>query len=320
MDYGTIEGVDKKISRIVLGSMIINRTEREKSFALLDTAAEAGITAIDTAHVYAGGDSERAIGEWMAERGNRDATVILSKGCHHNADRRRVTPFDLASDLHDSLTRLKTDYIDVYVLHRDDPDVPVGPIVEALNEQREAGRIRAFGGSNWTHERLREANAYAEAHGLVPFRVSSPNFGLAEQVENPWGDGCVSLSGPAREEARRYHAEAELAVFAYSSLARGLFSDRVTRENFKETADGASQRAYCHEVNFRRLDRVRELAEAKGVSVPQIALAWVLRQPLDVYALVGAASGAEIRANLAALELPLTEDELAWLDLRQKTR
>ncbi len=169
MQYGTIAGIHKPVSRLVLGTMIISVQEQERSFALLDAAVELGCTTLDTAHVYAGGNSERGIGRWMQARGNREQMVIISKGCHHNADRRRVTPFDLASDLHDSLARLQTDYIDLYLLHRDDPSLPVGPIVEAFNEHLAAGRIRAFGGSNWTHQRIaggcRKKGEYSSALG-----------------------------------------------------------------------------------------------------------------------------------------------------------
>jgi aryl-alcohol dehydrogenase-like predicted oxidoreductase len=216
----------------------------------------------------------------------------------------------------DSLARLRTDHVDLYFLHRDDPSLPVGPIVEALNEHRNAGRIRAFGGSNWTYGRIAEANAYAAAHGLAPFVASSPNFGLAEQVENPWGEGCTSLSGPTNATDREWHRKNRIAVFAYSSLGRGFFSGRLNRENYREVADGACLRAYCHEVNFQRLDRVRELAGKKGCSIAQLALAWTLAQPLEIHALVGAASQEEIEQNRAALDITLTETELAWLDLR----
>ena len=249
MLYGSIRGVEKPVSRLVLGTMIIDARELERSFELMDAVVESGCTTFDTAHVYGGGNSERAIGRWMQERKNRDKMVILSKGAHHNADRRRVTPFDITSDLHDSLTRLRTDYIDIYLLHRDDPSVPVGPIVECLNEHLQAGRIYAMGGSNWRHERIQETNEYAEAHGLVPFAASSPNFGLAEQVEDPWGPGCVSLSGPNAAEARKWYEENQMPIFAYSSLGRGFFSGRITRENFeaqkeKDMIDGACLRAY----------------------------------------------------------------------------
>ena len=260
MKENRVPGVNKCLSRIVLGTMIINENQKEQSFALLDAAYETGINTFDTAIVYAGGSSERTIGDWLSEQGLREEVVVISKGCHHNQDRQRVTPFDLFSDVHDSLARLKTDYIDIYMFHRDNPQAPVGAIVEAMNELHDAGKIKAFGGSNWRHERIQEANEYAEKHGLIPFTVSSPNYGLADQVNDPWGPGCVSLSGPKNAEARKWYEETQLAVFAYSSLGRGLFSGRVTRQNYKEVVDGTCEHAYCHEVNFQRLDRATELA------------------------------------------------------------
>jgi aryl-alcohol dehydrogenase-like predicted oxidoreductase len=309
-----LPGLGQPLSRVVLGTMIIDKNRQDDSSALLDAALARGINVLDTANVYAGGNSERGIGVWMKSRGCRDQVVILTKGCHHNPDRQRVTPFDIGTDLHDSLARLQTDYVDIYMLHRDNPDYPVGPIVEALNAYHREGKIRAFGGSNWTHERLQQANDYAAAHGLVPFTVSSPNYGLALQVDNPWGPGCVTVAGPEHAAARAWYARTRTALFAYSSLARGLFSGRVTRENYKETADGAAQRAYCHEVNFQRLDRARELAARKGVTVTQIALAYVLHGEMLTFALVGAQNPAEIAECVAAQELHFTPAELAYLE------
>jgi aryl-alcohol dehydrogenase-like predicted oxidoreductase len=322
MQYATIEGVDKPVSRLVLGTMIVSDQDQERSFALLDAAFEMGGNTLDTAHGYGGGHSERGIGQWMAARGNREQVVVVTKGCHHNADRKRVTPFDMAADLYDSLARLQTDYVDVYLLHRDDPSLPVGPIVEALNEHWRAGRIRVFGGSNWTHERIQEANDYAAAHGLQPFGASSPNFGLAEQVFDPWGPGCVTLSGPQNVEPRAWYHANQMPVFAYSSLARGFFSGRITPDNYEQTKsmlDRACLTAYCHDVNFERLRRAIVLAEEKNVTVPQIALAFILHSPLNVFPLVGAANRDEYAQNVAALDLSLTVNERAWLNLEHES-
>ena len=163
--------------------MMVNSKQLEEGFSFMDAVLEQGCTTFDTAHVYGGGDNERSVGRWVRERGVRDRVVILGKGAHHNQDRQRVTPYDITSDLHDSLARFQFDYIDLYLLHRDDPSQPVGPIVEILNEHKRAGKINAFGGSNWSVSRIQEANAYAETHGLEGFTASSPNFSLAEQVQ-----------------------------------------------------------------------------------------------------------------------------------------
>lgn len=107
----------------------------------------------------------------------------------------QLNPEALKHDLDQSLERLGTDHIDIYMLHRDDLKVEVGPIVEVLNEYHKAGKIGAFGASNWTHQRIAEANAYAKAHDLVPFTVSSPNFCICNQIDDPWGMGRGMFSG-----------------------------------------------------------------------------------------------------------------------------
>ena len=322
MEYGTIAGVNKNISRLVQGCIMLHRNKLDESYALLDAAFAAGITAYDSAHLYAGGEVDRVLGLWMKARGNREDVVIIGKGAHLNGDRNRVTPYDIASDMADSLVRLRSDHIDIYLLHRDDPTVPVGPIVEALNEHHAAGRIRIFGGSNWSPERLEEANEYADKHGLVPFAVSSPNFSLAEQFEEPWTD-CLSISGASQEAARQWYAGKEMPLFTWSSVARGFFSGKITSANAEEVRDqfdGSMPKSYYYPENFQRLDRAWELAEEKGLSVPQIALSYVLSFPLDIYALVGSMNSDEIASNLQALQTRLTEAEMAWLDLRSETR
>jgi aryl-alcohol dehydrogenase-like predicted oxidoreductase len=322
MRYGTVPGIDKRISRLVQGTVMINTEERDRSFALLDGVFAQGCTTFDTAHGYGNGEAERALGDWIASRGVRDQVVVITKGAHHNKDRQRVTPFDITSDLHDSLVRLKTDFVDLYLLHRDDTSVPVADIVEVLNAHHRSGRIGAFGGSNWTVARIQEANAYAKANGLVPFVVSSPNFSLAVQIRSPW-DNCVTVSGPAAKTERDWYALAKMPLFTWSSLAGGFFSGRFRRDNLSEFTgylDRLCVEVYCVEDNFRRLDRVQAIAEERGSTIPQIATAYVMSQPLNIFAIVGCQSGAEFAVNVEALDLELTPAELAWLDLRSDSR
>ncbi len=316
MKYGNVPGVDKPISRLVQGIIQVDSSDESKGFGLLDAAYEAGITAVDTAHVY--GPKDAFLGKWLAARNLRDKVVVLAKGAHHNDLRQRVTPYDIGSDLHDTLARMKTDYVDLYVLHRDNPDYPVEPIVDALNQYVKEGKIKAFGGSNWTTARLQAANEYAAKSGQIPFAVSSPNFSLAEQVKEPWAN-CVSISGPKQDAEREWYKAHKTPLFTWSSMAGGFMSGRYTRDNLDEFKDGLGKLAitsYASPENFDRLDRANELAQAKGVTLPQIALAYVTHYPLDIYALVGSATPEEIAANIEALNLPLTEQEMAYLDLR----
>jgi aryl-alcohol dehydrogenase-like predicted oxidoreductase len=295
---------------------MIGSEEAERGFELLDEVRELGCTAFDTAHQYGDGDSERTFGRWMEDRGLREDVVVVGKGAHHNRDRARVTPFDITADLFDSLARLRTEYIDLYLLHRDGPSVPVGPIIETLNEHLDAGRVRAFGASNWSTERIQEAQEYASARGLVPFAASSPNLSLAVQAKAPW-EGCVSISGEDGKAARRWYAQHEMPLFAWSSLAGGFFSGRFTRENldaFDTYLDELCVETYCFEDNFARFDRARTLAEDRGLSVPQVALAYVLGQPLDVFALVGCNTGEEFADNARAAAVSITPEERRWLE------
>ena len=324
MEYGNITNVDKPVSRLVQGTIMLSTAEEEYSFDLLDQVYEAGINTFDSGHLYGGGDCERTLGRWVEDRGLRDEIVILTKCCHMNADRARVTPYDISSDLHDSLARLRTDYIDLYLLHRDDIRVPVRPIVDRLNHYIGAGNLGVIGGSNWTHERIERANLYAATSGQQPFTVSSPNFSLAEQAEPPWR-GCISISGKDGVAARSWYQENQMPLFTWSSIANGFFSGRVNRENYDGLVeqglfDESAVRAYCTDENFERLDRVGQLAEEKELSIPQVALAYVLGQPLNIYALVGARNGDEIRANLQALQTELSADEMAWLNLERSER
>ena len=322
MQYGTIPGIAKPVSRLVQGSIMISSSNVPECFYLLDSILDMGCNTFDTAHVYGSGDNERTFGRWLRERGNRDKVNIIGKGAHLSQDRKRVTPWDITSDIYDSLARFKIDHIDIYLLHRDDPDFPVGPIVETLHEHKKAGRILAYGGSNWSHERVAEANAYAAAHGLDPFVASSPNFTLAVQNQPPW-EGCISISAADAKPARDYYANLNMPLFTWSSLAGGFFSGRLRRDNlesFETYLDKLAVTTYANEENFRRLDRVQQLAEEKGLTIPQVATAYVMSYPLNIFALVGCQTADEFKANMAASEIRLTAAEMAWLELQSDSR
>ncbi|MXZ39049.1 MAG: hypothetical protein F4Z19_12535 [Holophagales bacterium] len=319
MTYRPFAAPARHLPRLILGTMPLNgdtSTSQGDADALLDAAFENGICAVDTGHVYGGGASERAVGSWLERRGLADDVFVLSKGCHPDAAGPRVNPKALDQDLSESLDRLRLPAVDLYMLHRDDPAVPVDEMVDAFAEQLAAGRLRAYGLSNWTRARIEEACDYAEANDRPLPAASSPNFSLADQVRDPWGGGCVTLTGAAAADDRDWHRRTGMAIFAWSSLARGLFSGRVTRRALAAEpglVDDACRAAYVHEVNLARLDRVIEFAEAGGASVPQIALAWVLAQDLPLHAIVGAATQQEVEDLAAAVALSLTDEEEKWL-------
>ena len=324
MKYSTIEGVSKPVSRIVQGTAFSGKVSDKFDYilGLFDDALEQGITTFDMAHNYGGGDVERVFGHWLKTRGVRDEVVILTKGAHHSQDRKRVTPFDIESDIHDSQARLGTDFIEIYLLHRDDESQPVGPIVAKLDEYHRKGVIGIYGGSNWSIERLQEANAWAAANGAEPFRASSPNFSLADQIAVPW-EGCISISGPGNHDERAWYQEAQMPLFTWSSLAGGFFSGRFRPDNldgFSDYYDRVVVDFYCNEDNFERLARAQILALEKSLTVAQIAVAFIFNSPLNLYALIASRSAEELQQNIEALELELSPAEMAWLDLLSDTR
>ncbi|MDL2327686.1 aldo/keto reductase [Ruminococcaceae bacterium OttesenSCG-928-A11] len=318
MQYLKIDGVGKPISRILMGTASGPLLAGQDGDGLLTAAFEAGLSTIDTARQY--GQAEQVVGRWLQRTGLRDKVTLLTKGAHHDVDtgKKRVTPADIRADLAASLEALQTGFVDIYLLHRDDPEVPVGPIVEVLNELHAQGKIGAFGGSNWTHQRLQAANDYAAAHGLVPFTFSSPYFGLADEATDPWGGG-VSIAGPGNRAAQQWYTQHQMPVIAYSSLGRGLFSGKVKGGDPDSAAKGMDEfalKGYASPDNFERLRRAEKLAAEKGASVPQVALAWLFAQPMPTFSILGTTNPARFAENIGALNVRLTPQEMEWLDLR----
>ena len=332
MKYSHIDGLDKPISKIVFGTatpklfaaVSENATEKDKAdaFALLDEVYVSGINTFDCAAHY----GEEILGEWMEVRGIREKCVVITKCAHPNKWRHRVMDFDILSDIHDSLKKLRTDYVDIYMLHRDNEEVAVSVVADVLNRLYSESKIKLFGGSNWTHKRIAELNSYAKEHNMQGFAVSSPNFGLAEQIADPWlcdahfGNGCVTISGRNNADARKWYAENKLPVFAYSSLARGFFSGMFKSnepEKAKAFLDEPGRIGYFCEDNFEKLKRCEILAKEKNVTVAQIAIAWIYNQEFEVYAISSPVTKEQLAANIAAMDIELSENEVKWLNLER---
>jgi predicted dehydrogenase/aryl-alcohol dehydrogenase-like predicted oxidoreductase len=304
MTYSHVAGVEMPISRIVMGSMVFRRDNLPFACAMLDHYVELGGNCIDTAYVYG---TEATIGHWLRLRNNREQMLLIGKGAHTP----ECHPEGLTRQLMQTLENLQTGYLDLYFMHRDNLAIPVGEFVECLNEHVRAGRIRAFGGSNWTMERIEAANDYARAHGLTGFAASSPNLALAVWNQPMWG-GCVAASDPA---SRAWYNAQQLPLFAWSSQASGFFTGRYSPADRANPAAAEVVRTWFNDDNFRRLARARELALQKGVSSTQIALAYVLCQPFPTWALIGPRTIEETRTSVAALDVALTPEELRWLNL-----
>lgn len=313
MEYKSFENVKLPVSKLVLGTSTKPCVKGENCDEVFNEALKLGITTFDTAHVY--GKSEEVIGAWMERTGSREKVNILSKGGHHSPLlKKRLKEKDIRFDVETSLQKLKTDYIDIYLLHRDDTALPVSGMVEILNELYAQGKIRAFGGSNWTKERIEQANEYAYQHNLQPFTFSSPYYGLANMQESFFAYGLVGLTGAEKEADRQWYMENQMPIFAYSTLGSGLFSGKVEKRG--DLAPFWVRAAFGDKSNFERLSRCKELAKKKGCSVPQLAVAWALHNDLNVFPIVGASRVETLRSSVEALKITLTEEEYAYLNLR----
>ncbi len=323
MKYSAIPGVDKSVARLLQGTVMLTADKRDDNFRLLDACYENGFSAFDSAHGYGAGACETELGAWIQARGLRDQVVILTKCAHpYKGEPDRVRPDFIRSDLKESLERLQTDYIELYLLHRDSRDYPVGEIVDVLNEFKDAGQIGAFGGSNWLGDRVKAANDYAAANGKTPFTVSSPQFSVAEMIKPPW-PGCTSVSGEQGEADRAYYDQNEMSLFTWSSLAGGFMTGKFTRDNldsFESYWDKNPIGAYAYESNFKRLDRVLELAADKGVTPAQISVAYVLSSNPRYHAIVANWQADEIAINAAAADIALSAAEIAWLEMKTEEK
>lgn len=292
-----IPGLERPVFPVVLGTAQVTHSGADLPasswFRLWDDAVEAGVDTFDGAAHY-GARSERLLGRWLASRRSRDDVTLLHKVAHTP----RCRPEAVAGELTGSLERLGIDRVDVLVLHRDDPAIPVGEFVDALDAEVGSGRAGAAGVSNWTAERAEAFDRYAAATGRARLALVSNQLSLAEMVEPVW-PGCLRAD-------ERWHARTQLPLLAWSSAARGFFADRPD-------ADEEMQRCWLTAANSARRTRCRELAARVGGDPVTVALAWVLARPYPTAAVVGPTSTAELEPALAAARLALDPVDAAWL-------
>jgi len=307
MKFIEYPALPRRLPAAVLGTMHFNPSTQGGDFALLDAYVAAGGDALDTAHVYGAGASERVIGHWLKAQGNRKSVTLVTKGCHPKGDGNpRVTPEAIREDISESLDRLLTGYADIWLFHRDDPAVPVGELVDALNTGIRNGMIHAAGASNWTIARIREANDYAAKRGLAGFCLSSVNLSLAVPQVQVW-PGCLS----AGKEDLEWHEKAGFPLLAWSPQARGLFNERYERGT---PWSDELKRLFGYPGSFARLERARVMAREKSATSNRIALAWVLSRPFPVSAVIGPRNKEQMADSLEAMDLRLSPREMEWLE------
>ncbi len=301
MPYGEIAGVGKPISKLVMGTMAAGTIGQAS--AIYDAFFAAGGNAWDTAYVYRGGLAEKLLGQWIANRKIREQVVVTVKGAHSPL----CDPENLIKQFHESLERLQLDYADLYFMHRDNPDIPVGDFVDAMNALKAKGVLKIFGGSNWSLKRINAANSYAAKNNLEGFSAVSNNFSLARMVNPLWGVNVTS----SQPEYRQWHLKTQTPCFGWSAQARGFFDPRRASPR---KHDPELEPYWYSPENFARQKRAVQLARRKGCDAMAIASAYCLAQKFPLFVMVGPATLEETASTLKALDIKLSNEEVQWLE------
>lgn len=325
MKYTKIDGIN--VSQIALGCMkFYSPLSIEDSEYSMDYCLDKGLNLFDTARVYgawhdvpnAMGLCERVMGDYFTKRGNRDKVVLATKGSHPPFDdmtKNRLTRDDIEFDLNESLKNLKTDYVDVWFLHRDHPDCDLFELMKALDAQVKAGKIRVLGASNWTVKRIREANAIAEANGFTPFKVSQIEWSMAYLEKSHLADPTTVVMDEA--ELAEYK-KGDIALMLFSAQSRGFFQKAIDAGGFEalrqqEIEGGwyddpnALTRKYDYPCNIERIERVKELCKLYKVDPAAIGLAYLTSQPgFAPIPIVGHSKVSQLKESLAHPDLQLT--------------
>lgn len=322
MKFITLPESGVKVSVICLGvGGFGSGVSQDASFDLLDAFFEHGGNFADSAHIYAAwlpngvGASERTLGGWIRSRGVRSEFAIGTKGGHPNLDTMhisRLSPEEITRDLHESLERLGTDYIDLYYLHRDDPAIPVGEILDVLNQHISAGLIRGIGASNWSVARIEESRRVCREKDWMSFCASQIGFSLAQINPAMQGNaGCLYMD----EATMRYHESSLLPVFGYTSQAMGFFTQRYRPggEGYATPRGETVARFFASEENYRRQARAEELGTRLGCSPNQVNLAYVFSEKFPGGAIIGSERLEQLIESCGAGDLTLSAEDVAFL-------
>jgi aryl-alcohol dehydrogenase-like predicted oxidoreductase len=318
MNYQKIPHSDLRVSEICLGCGDLGGTlDRVRSFALLDRFAELGGTFLDTAHVYNDwipgerSRSEKMIGSWMRARRNRDDLIIATKGAHPDLRHMgipRLSPKEITADLEESLIYLQVDCIDLYWLHRDDPDRPVEEIVNILAKHIKAGKIRYCGASNWKVERLRAAREYADSAGFPPFIADQVLWNAAAVDRAAIPDPTIHVMDA---DLWRYHLETGIATIPYTSQANGYF-DKLEKGRL-EMMNAGLRAQFPYETNRRRFESIQAIRTARGLTTTQVILGYLLSQPFPTFPIIGPKTIPQLEDSLSAAGVRLEAEHLSLL-------
>ncbi|MBC7958259.1 MAG: aldo/keto reductase [Vallitaleaceae bacterium] len=319
MKYRSISATDLKVAAICLGGgSFCLEDGQAHSFELMNTYFEQGGNFIDTANVYGKwlkaetNISEIVMGEWMHQRKNRHELIIASKGGHPDLATMSVSRLsreEVLKDLEESLKALKTDYIDLYWLHRDDENLPVATIMTYLNDLVKDGKIRYFGCSNWKVSRIKQAMEYCQKNHVGTFVGNQMRWSLA--VPNAYAQDDQTLVS-MDEECYEYHMETMLTAIPYASQANGFF-EKLKDVDQVPLSDGI-KRTYYNETNVSALKMVEKVAKELSLSITEVILGYLISQPFTTIPIIGSSSKEQLSKSLKAGDLALSKEVIELLN------
>jgi len=304
-----------EVPPITFGCNVFGWTADEAtSFTLLDAWLDAGFNFLDTADVYSrwfpgnsGGESEVIIGKWMKARGNRDKIVLATKlGIEMAPGKKGLSAAYMASAVEASLTRLQTDYIDLYQSHRDDPETPIEETLSSYADLIKQGKVREIGASNFSADRLAESLRVSAAKGLPRYQSLQPHYSLVErnEFEGALEELCLAET---------------VGVIGYYSLASGFLTGK-----YRSAADaegkmrGSRVQKYLNAYGFGVLKALDEVAKRYEAKPGQIAVAWLIARPSVTAPIVSATTLEQLAELVEAAEIELDEDSIAKIDAASK--
>jgi aryl-alcohol dehydrogenase-like predicted oxidoreductase len=301
-----------KVYPFAFGGNVFGWTIDEKqSFEILDAYVDYGLDFIDTADVYSvwassnkGGESETIIVNWLYKTKKRDQVIIATKvGMQLDVDKKGLSKKYIISAVEASLKRLQTDYLDLYQTHKDDPDTPLLETLEALDDLKKQGKIRAVGASNYSSERLEEAMKISTEHNLAKFECLQPEYNLYQREDY-------------EKNLEPFCLENKIGVITYFSLASGFLTGKYQSENdFSKSSRGQGMKKYLNPRGFKILAALDEAAKEYNVSNATIALAWIMARKSITAPIASATNVEQLKELEIATKLKLSDETITNLNI-----
>lgn len=311
MDKRKLGHSDLFVYPITFGGNVFGWTiDQQKSFEVLDGFTNAGFNFIDTADSYShwapgnkGGESETIIGNWMAERKNRQQVIIATKvGSIPGTDKKSLAKNYILKCVDESLQRLKTDYIDLYQSHYDDPETPIEDTLEIYDQLIRAGKIRWIGASNFSAERLTAALETAQRLSLPKYQTFQPEYNLYKR------EGY-------EKELEQVVVDNQLGVLNYYALASGFLSGKYRSEaDLNKSQRGGGIKNYLNPRGFKILQALDQVSEQYNANPASIALAWLIARPSVTAPIASVTNLTQLEDLVKAANIRLDNEDLAILD------